>query len=91
MRIKLLAVDGCQPSISGESGAEAALSHHRRACAAASRVYRDGGDSVIIELPTDSPVMQGLGRLLSGGLVTGSDNKLLIIGGRAEAPAWYSV
>ena len=46
------------------------------------RVYRKGGDSVTIELVTDSPVMQGLGRLISSGLVTGSDNKLLIIGGR---------
>ncbi len=35
-----------------------------------------------IELVTDSPVMQGLGRLISSGLVTGSDNKLLIINGR---------
>ncbi len=47
-----------------------------------SRVYRNGGDSVTIELLTDSPVMQGLGRLISSGLVTSSDNKLLIIGGR---------
>ncbi|HKW55628.1 MAG TPA: hypothetical protein VJO12_18205 [Stellaceae bacterium] len=46
------------------------------------RVYRNGGDSVTVELLTDSPVMQGLGRLMSSGLVTGSDNKLLIIGGR---------
>jgi len=47
-----------------------------------SRLYRKGGDSVTIELVTDSPVMQGLGRLMSSGLVTGSDVKLLIIGGR---------
>ena len=47
-----------------------------------SRIYRNGGDSVTIELLTDSPVMQGLGRLISSGLVTSSDNKLLIIGGR---------
>ena len=47
-----------------------------------SRAYHNSGDSVTIELVTDSPVMQGLGRLMSSGLVTGSDNKLLIIGGR---------
>lgn len=47
-----------------------------------SRTYHNGSDSVTIEMIADSPVMQGLGRLMSSGLVTGSDNKLLIIGGR---------
>ncbi|HEX7967621.1 MAG TPA: hypothetical protein VF502_05335, partial [Stellaceae bacterium] len=47
-----------------------------------SRAYHRGGDTVTIELFTDSPVMQGLGKLISSGLVTGTDNKLLIINGR---------
>ncbi len=47
-----------------------------------SRVYHRDGDSVTIELFADSPVLQGLGKLMSSGLVTGSDNKLLIIDGR---------
>ena len=47
-----------------------------------SRAYHKAGDSVTVDLITDSPVMQGLGRLMSSGLVTGPDNKLLIIAGR---------
>jgi hypothetical protein len=38
--------------------------------------------SVTIALVAASPVMRGLGRLISGGVVTGPDNQLLIINGR---------
>jgi hypothetical protein len=47
-----------------------------------SRAYHKAGDSVTVDLITDSPVMQGLGRLMSSGLVTGPENKLLILAGR---------
>jgi hypothetical protein len=36
-----------------------------------SRDYRKGGDSVTVDLVTDSPLMAGLGKLMSSGLVTG--------------------
>lgn len=47
-----------------------------------SRKYRKGDDNVEITLVTDSPLMQGMGALLSGGMMTGSDMKLSVIDGR---------
>ena len=47
-----------------------------------SRNYRKDSDNVEITLVTDSPLLQGMGALFSGGMVTGSDMKLLVIDGR---------
>jgi hypothetical protein len=47
-----------------------------------SRKYGRGDDTVDISLITDSPMLQGLGALLGAGLLTGTDNKLVIIDGR---------
>jgi hypothetical protein len=47
-----------------------------------SRTYRKADQSIDIAFIADSPMMQGLGSLMSSGLVTGSDVKLLIIDGR---------
>jgi hypothetical protein len=47
-----------------------------------SRNYRRDSDNVEITLVTDSPLLQGMGALFSGGMVTGSDMKLLVIDGR---------
>jgi hypothetical protein len=47
-----------------------------------SRSYRKDGETVEITLVTDSPLLQGMGALVSSGMVTGSDMKLLVIDGR---------
>jgi hypothetical protein len=47
-----------------------------------SRKYSRGDDTVDVSLVTDSPMLQGLGALLGAGLLTGTDNKLVIIDGR---------
>jgi hypothetical protein len=46
-----------------------------------SRTYRKADQSIDIAFIADSPMMQGLGSLISSGMVTGSDVKLLIIDG----------
>jgi hypothetical protein len=46
------------------------------------RTYKKDDQSVEISLVADSPMMQGLGSLMSSGLVTGTDVKLMIIDGR---------
>lgn len=47
-----------------------------------SRKYQKGDDNVEITVMTNSPVLQGIGALLTGGMVTSPDMKLSIIGGR---------
>jgi len=47
-----------------------------------SRTYHRNGDSIEISLVTDSPLMQGLGSLMSNPLFTNSDTKTLVIDGR---------
>jgi hypothetical protein len=47
-----------------------------------SRTYRKADQSIQVAFIADSPMMQGLGSLMSSGIVTGSDIKLLIIDGR---------
>jgi hypothetical protein len=47
-----------------------------------SRTYKKADQSIEITYIADSPMMQGLGSLMSSGLVTGNDIKLLIIDGR---------
>jgi hypothetical protein len=47
-----------------------------------SRTYKKADQSIEITYIADSPMMQGLGSLMSSGLVTGNDMKLLIIDGR---------
>lgn len=46
------------------------------------RKYTKGADNVEISLITDSPMMQGLGALLSSGMITSNDMKLLVVDGR---------
>ncbi len=47
-----------------------------------SRTYHKGDVSVEVSLIADSPVMQAVGGLLSGGLFGGDDAKLVVIDGR---------
>jgi hypothetical protein len=47
-----------------------------------SRTYHRADRSLDIAFIADSPMMQGIGSLVSSGIVTGSDIKLLIIDGR---------
>jgi hypothetical protein len=47
-----------------------------------SRKYHRNNESVEITLMTGSPILQGLGALLGGGMVTSSDMKLSIVDGR---------
>lgn len=47
-----------------------------------SRKYKKGSDNVEITVMTNSPVLQGIGALLTGGMVSSPDMKLSIIGGR---------
>jgi hypothetical protein len=47
-----------------------------------SRKYHRKDESVEITLMTGSPILQGLGALMGGGMVTSSDMKLAIVDGR---------
>ncbi len=46
------------------------------------RKYHKGNDTVDITLLTGSPILQGLGALLGGGMLTNSDMKVSLVGGR---------
>jgi hypothetical protein len=47
-----------------------------------SRSYHKGDQSVEIGFVADSPLVQGLGSLMSSGMMTGTDVKLIIVDGR---------
>lgn len=46
------------------------------------RTYQKGSQSVEVSFVTDSPMMQGLGSLMSSGLMTSGDNRLIVLDGR---------
>lgn len=46
------------------------------------RIYKKDSQSVEISFMTDSPMMQGLGALMSSGLMTSDDNRLVVLDGR---------
>ena len=47
-----------------------------------SRTYKKDNKSLEISFIADSPMMQGLGSLITSGLMTGGDSKLVVIDGR---------